>query len=120
MEVSRVVIDQPHNHCIAKPAGAINGWFALHNYESPEEFQLRVGPLILPHTVLKREDVEAAMPEHSVVGFQVRFDLNNYLLYIDENRLVIQVLIPGFDPVSLRFTIKEGVLASCIAAASGV
>lgn len=119
MEVSKVVIDTPHDRCIAKPSGAIIGWLAVHHYEMPE-LQFRVGPIILPHTILKREDVEGAMPEHSVAGFRVRFDLNDYLLYIDDNRLTIQVTLPDFDPLSLRFTIMEGVLASCIAAASGV
>jgi hypothetical protein len=120
MDTSKVVIDDPQTRCLTKPSGAINGWFAIHNYEIPEEFQFRVGPIVLPHAVLKREDVEAALPEYSVVGFQIRFDLNHYLLYIDDNRLTIRLIVPDHYPFAVRFTIKEGVLASCIAAASGV
>lgn len=120
MDASRVVIDEPQNRCITKPSGAISGWFAIHNYEIPEEFQFRVGPIVLPHTVLKREDVETAMPEYGVTGFQIRFDLNNYLHYIDDNRLTIRLILPDYHPFAVRLTIKEGVLVSCIAAASGV
>jgi hypothetical protein len=120
IEVTRVVIDQPQNRCLTKPVGAIKGWFALREKEElPEELQFRVGPIILPHTVMKRPDVESAMPEHIVMGFQVRFDLSNYLLYIHDGRLVIDVTISGYDPFRLQFKIQESAMAVCIEAASG-
>jgi hypothetical protein len=119
MTISKLVIDEPRNRCITKPSGTIKGWLALHNYEIPEDIQFRVGPIILPHTLSKREDVEGAMPEHGVAGFQIRYDLSGYLLYIEDQSLSIKLTLPDFSPLTLRFKIQEGVLASCIAAASG-
>ena len=118
MRVSKVKIDQPKDRRITRASGAINGWFAIHDEVVPEEFEFRVGPILLPHTLLRRPDVEGAMPEHTILGFQVRFDLADYLLYIDNNRLVIQLTMPEYDPFRLQFTIKEGALAECIEGAS--
>lgn len=119
-EVTRVVIDQPQTRCLTTAVGAINGWFALREKEEiPEELEFRVGPIILPHVMLKRPDVEDAMPEHIVVGFQIRFDLSNYLLYIADGRLVIDATIAGYDPFRLQFKIQDSAMAVCIAAASG-
>jgi hypothetical protein len=121
MEVSRIVIDQPQNRRLTKSYGAITGWFALRGQqEVPEEMEFRVGPIILPHVVLKRPDVEGAMPEHTVLGFQVRFDLANYLYHIKDNHLDIQLTMADYDSMRLRFTIQESAMAACIAAASGV
>jgi hypothetical protein len=118
MRVSKVRIDQPHDRCLTKASGVINGWFAIHDEIIPEEFEFRVGPILLPHKVLKRPDVEGAMPDHTIVGFQIWFDLSNYLLYIQDGRLVIEVKMWEYDPFRLQFTIKESALAACIAAAS--
>lgn len=120
MKVSKVIIDQPENRCIAKASGVINGWFAVHDEVFQEEYQFRVGPILLPHKVLKRPDVEEAMPEHTIVGFQIRFDLSNYLYYIDDGKLVIHVTISDYDPVRLQFTVQESALAACVAEASEV
>ena len=121
MEVSKIVIDQPQNRCLTKPSGAINGWFALRGQDDiPEELEFRVGPILLPHRIIKRPDVEGAMPEYRIVGFQIQFDLSNYLLYIQDNRLVIRVTMPEYEPFRLKFTIQESAMAMCIAAASGV
>jgi hypothetical protein len=118
MNVSKLIIDHPGNRRLTKMSGTISGWFAIHRYEIPEEFHFQVGPLVLPHTLARREDVEGAMPEHGVTGFQIRFDLMNYLPYIDDKGLMIELLLPDFDPLPLRFAIEENALASCIAAAS--
>jgi len=118
MRVSKVIIDQPKDRCITKAAGTINGWFAIHDEVVPGAFEFRVGPILLPHTSMKRPDVEGAMPEFTIVGFQIRFDLSDYLLYLGGGKLVIRVTVPEYDPFRLQFTIKESALAACIAAAS--
>jgi hypothetical protein len=119
MDVSKLVIDDPADYRLTKPAGTIRGWFAVHRYEIPEDFQFCVGPLVVPHRLLRRQDVEGAMPEHSVTGFQMRYDLMNYLPYIDEKGLLIRLELPDFDPLPMRFIIEERALANCIAAAAG-
>ena len=96
MEVSKVVIDLPEKRRITKASGVINGWFAVREQQDiPEELAFRVGPIPLPHHILKRPDVEGAMPGHAIVGFQIQFDLSNYLLYIQDSRLVIQAAVSG-------------------------
>lgn len=116
----RVEVDNPDDCCITKPSGVISGWFATADWENPEEFQFRVGPIILPHTHNKRADVEGAMVGHRVAGFQIRFDLIDCLPYIEDNRMVIQLVLLDYQPFPLRFTVKESALASCLAAAGGV
>jgi hypothetical protein len=120
MEISKIVIDQPRDRCITQAVGAINGWFAIHYYEIPEAIEFRVGPIVMPHMLCRRPDVEGSMSEHTVTGFQVRFDLMNYLPYIQESGLLIQVSMHGFHSLPLRFTVKDAALAACIATAGGV
>ena len=115
----RVEVDDPLDRMLKKPMGMITGWFAMAGYEAPDEFEFHVGPISLPHTAVKRPDVQEVIPEYSVGGFQIQFDLSHYLFYIDSNRLVIRLTLPGYDPIAIRFALKEGVLADCIAAASG-
>jgi hypothetical protein len=118
MKVSKVVIDQPYNRRLTRPTGVITGWFAIHDEVIPEEFEFRTGPITLPHTVLRRPDVEGAMPDCTIVGFQIRFDLSNLLLYLQEDRLVVHLTMADYEPVRLQFTFQEGALAEFIAAAS--
>jgi hypothetical protein len=120
MEAIRVVIDEPAGRCLTKPNGTITGWFGIHQYEIPDDFQFRVGPIALPYTLLRREDVEEALPEYGVTGFRIRFDLMNFLPYIDEKGMLIQLTVLDFHPFPLRFSIQESALAICVSAASGV
>jgi len=118
MTVSKIVIDAPQHRTLTKPAGAITGWFAIHDREIPQTIEFRVGPVVLPYRYLTRPDVEGTLPEHNVSGFQVWFDLSDYLLYIEDRRLVINLKIPDHLPLSLQFNITENAMAACIAAAS--
>ena len=116
----RVEIDDPKDRSIQKPAGVIRGWFATRNIDPPDEFHFQVGAVNLPHSVAERVDVQEVMPDCSIVGFDIRYDLMNHLPQIDDNRLDIQLFIPGYDSVRLRFKIKDSALAICVAAAGGV
>jgi hypothetical protein len=117
----RIEIDDPLDRCLEKPAGTIRGWFAAIDLEIPEDFTLHVGVISLPYSVVKREDVEAAMPDYTIGGFETRYDLASYLPYIQEdNYLVIRLTLPGYSPYSLRFKIKDSALATCLEAAGDV
>jgi hypothetical protein len=113
----QVEIDEPLDHWIAKPSGAIGGWFATRGGELPEEFYFRMGPVTLPHAIVRRQDVEEAMPEYRILAFQIPFDLFEYLPYVQDHRLVIQLVVAECSPVSLRFRVRESALASCISRA---
>jgi|ERR1700733_10659681 len=117
----RLEIDHPANRRIAKPVGVIRGWFASSGgIELPETFAFRIGGITLPHMVVTRLDVEAVMPDHTIVGFDIPYELVSYLTYIQDNRLVIHLKLPDYDPVLLRFKVEERALAACLADAGGV
>jgi hypothetical protein len=116
----RVEIDDPHDRSLGKPVGIIRGWFATRDLDFPEEFQFQIGGIILPHDVVRREDVEAAMPDYSIMGFTVEYDLSSYLPYVQDNRLVIHLTLPGYDPYLMRFNVDDSALAICLAEAGGV
>jgi hypothetical protein len=118
MKVSKIRIDHPKNRSLTQASGAIKGWFAIYDEVIPEEFEFRVGSLLLPYTLMRRPDVEEVMPDYTILGFQVRFDLADYLLYIENNRLVIELTMPEYDPFRMQFKIKESALAACIERAS--
>jgi hypothetical protein len=120
MEGLRIEIDDPDDRRIVKPAGVIRGWFAGCGIEMPEAFDFRIDGVLLPSRTVTREDVEEAMPDHTIVAFDIPYDLVNYLPYIEDRRLVIHLKIADYDPVLLRFYIKEEALASCLADAGGV
>ena len=116
----RVEIDDPQNRCIEKTAGAIRGWFATRGQELPESFCFQLCGKTLPHTLENRMDVEAALPGYAIVGFKIEYDLTDYLLYIQNNRLGIQLQVSDYEPYFLRFTVEDSALAVCLAAAGGV
>ena len=116
----RVEIDDPDNSRIRKPAGLIRGWFATAESEFPEEFEFKIGGITLPHHLTRRSDVEAAMPEYNILGFNIAYDLLTLLPYISDNRLALQLILPGYDSLRLRFTVADSALASCLEAASGL
>lgn len=116
--VLRVEIDDPADQLLTGPAGEIRGWFAARDINLPEDYRFRVGMVAVPHREVKREDVESMLPYHAVGGFVLRYDLLNYLPYIDGNKLVMQLILPEYRTRYLRFTISEGALAACLASAS--
>ena len=118
VDVDRIKIDQPPDSCIAEPSSTITGWIAIHGHEISDEFQFRVGPITLLHSVIRRRDVENSMPQHGIAGFQIRLDLIHYLPYIQNNVLVIKMMLLGYHPFRLKFTVKENVLARCISEVS--
>ena len=113
-------IDDPESGRIGKPVGVLRGWLAAHDVEIPEKFSFRLNGVTLPHRVVARSDVEEAMPEDTIVGFEIRYDLASYLPYIEDNRLVIHMRLPGYDPFLLRLKIEEGAMALCLADAGEV
>ena len=116
----RIEIDDPEDRRIVNPAGVIRGWIAGCGIEMPETFEFRIDGVPLPSRVVTREDVEEAMPDHTIVAFDIPYDLVNYLPYIEDRRLVIHLKLDDYDPVHLRFYIKEAALASCLADVGGV
>ena len=46
------------------------------------------------------------------VGFDIPYELASYLTYIQDNRLVIHLKLPDYDPVLLRFKVEERALAA--------
>src|SRR6516164_4051289 len=103
----RVEIDTPEDRILLTPKGTIRGWFATLDTEVPEDFYFEVGAVRLAHETTRREDVEGAMPDYSIVGFNIQYDIGCYLHYITDNRLAVQLVLPDFDPYRLRFTVKE-------------
>jgi hypothetical protein len=116
----RVEIDDPPDHCFRTPAGILRGWLATLDQELPERFLFEVGEITLPHQLVRREDVAEVLQDHTIVGFEIRYDLCGYLPYIERARLVIRLKIPDHDPLLFRFKIPESVLAACLASAGGV
>ena len=117
----RVEIDAPYDLYLEKPAGDIRGWFAADDIEIPKEFSLQAGGITMPHRVVRREDVETAMPDYTIRGFVIPYDLVSYLPYLQEdNYLVIQLTVPGYNPHTLRLKIKDSALAGCLETAGGV
>lgn len=116
----RVEIDDPQSRSIEKPAGIIRGWFATRGADVPDEFRFQVGGIALPHRVVERVDVEAAMPGHAIVGFELRYDLSDFLPQIQSGRFGIRLSPAGYDSVMLRFKVEENALALCLASAGGV
>ncbi len=114
----RLEIDEPKDRRLTASSGLIRGWFAARDIDLPEEFHFEIGKTIVPHRILKREDVEGAMPGHSVMGFGIHYDLSLYLPYIEENGLAIRLILPEYPTRTLRFKITEGALVNCLAAAS--
>lgn len=114
-------VDEPENHVIGKPVGVIRGWFAMRDdVEVPEWFEFRLGGVIVPHSVVDRADVEAVLPDYKIVGFTIAYDLSDYLPDIQNNAMVIQLTLPGYDPKLLRFKVEDKALAICLAIAGGV
>ena len=114
----RVEIDDPEKNWIKKPVGVIRGWFATSDLELPEDFHFRVGGVTLPHTLTQRSDVEGAMPDYNILGFNLPYDLFPFLPDISDNRLVIHLDLPGYDPFHIRFRVDDRALAICLEAAS--
>ncbi len=102
----RVEIDEPVNQQIVKPAGIIRGWFASRD-PLLEKFHFRVGGTTLSHVVTTRVDVEAALPDHFIVGFRLRYDLAFSLPYIQDNRLTLRLTVPGYDMCFVRFRSRK-------------
>jgi hypothetical protein len=118
--VLRVEIDDPADQRIENTEGVIRGWFAARDMEIQETFRFRIDGLKLPHRVVRREDVELAMPGHLIVGFEIPYDLLFYLPYIQNHRLTIEMIAPNYGTSSFRFQIAGTALAMSVAAAGGV
>jgi hypothetical protein len=116
----RVEIDEPENRLIEEDIGFILGWFATRDGEIPETFEFRIGGILVPHRVVDRADVESVLPDYTIVGFLIPYDLSFYLPQIQNNRLLIQLTLPGYNPHILRLGITENALATCVAAACDV
>ena len=114
-------VDEPESRVIGKPVGVIRGWFAMRDdVEVPESFEFRLGGVIVPHGIVQRVDVEAALPDYRIVGFTIPYDLSDYLPEIQNNGMVIQLTLPGYDAMFLRFKVEDKALAICLATAGGV
>src|SRR6185369_14649450 len=111
----RVEIVDPDQSRIRKPVGIIRGWFATSDIEVPAGFEFKVGGITLPHSVAKRSDVETAMPDYNILGFNIPYDLFTFLPYITDNRLLVNLILPEYDSLRLRFTIADSALAICVA-----
>jgi hypothetical protein len=116
----RIEIDHPEKRRISQPSGVIRGWFAALDRELPETFEFRIDGIVLPYKVVRREDVEKAMPDYLIAGFDIPYDLVSYLPYIENRRLMVHLKLPDFAAIALRFKIEESALASCLADAGGV
>ena len=116
----RVEIDDPLTRTIEKAAGELRGWIATSDLELPEVTDFRIGAIVLWHEMVKREDVEEAMPDHTILGFVIRYELATLLPNIQDNRLLIVMTLPGFDPYPLPVKIGEMALALCLETAGGV
>ena len=113
----RVEIDDPTDRLITEPSGIIRGWFGSRDQELPDTFEFRISGTLVPHRVVSRRDVESAMPDHNVVGFDIPYNLSAYLPYIEDSRFTMCLTVPDYDSYPVRFTIKDQALANCLAAA---
>jgi hypothetical protein len=113
----RVEIDEPESRVIGKASGVIRGWFAARDVEIEDKMEFRIGGITVPHRLVERVDVEAALPGYKIVGFLIPYDLSLFLPQIQDNRLMIELLLPDYDPYLLRLGIKESALATCVSAA---
>jgi len=112
-------IDLPPERHIVNLSGRIRGWFTSRNLlQAPETFQFRANGIVVPHREVSREDVEDVLPDSVVIGFEIPYDLATLMPYIEDYTLPLELLVPGYDPVMVRFTIEHMVLAACLAAAS--
>src|SRR5579871_2641735 len=116
----RVEVDDPADRRLIEPTGYIRGWFATVDTEIPEDFHLTIAGSALPYDIVKREDVQAALPGHSVVGFRIPYDLSVCLPHIQDEQLIIDLALPGYDPYRLRFKIENSALAACLESAGEV
>lgn len=116
----RLEIDYPADHLITEPSGLIRGWFGSRDQELPEIFEFRIDTMLVPHRVVSRPDVQGAMPNHEIVGFDIHYNLAAYLPYIEDSRFTMCLTMPDYDPYPVRFTVKDHALAICLAAASAV
>ena len=116
----RVEIDDPADRLITEPSGLIRGWFGSRDQELPETFEFRINGMIVPHRLVSRPDVEGAMPDHHIVGFDIQYNLSAYLPYIEDSRFTMCLTMPDYDSYPVRFKIKDHALAICLAAASAI
>jgi hypothetical protein len=116
----RIEIDDPLSRSIEKPDGFIRGWCASRDLEIPDAFSFQIAGITVPHRVETREDVEGALPGHTIIGFAIPYDLFDYLPDIQDNRLDIRLMLSGYDSHLLRFKVEDRVLAVCLASAGGV
>lgn len=115
----RVEIDDPEHSRILKPAGRIRGWFAASKLiDIPDTFTFRVGTILLPHRIVHRGDVEGALPEYAVTGFEIPYDIAALLPYVRKNQLAIQLTLPDYGTPVLKFHVADCALAICMALAS--
>lgn len=116
----RIEIDDPQSLRITKPVGVLRGWFATRDGELPETCTFRIGGMTLPYQMVRRMDVEELMPEHSVRGFEIPYNLSDYLPYIQDNLLVVRLMLAEYAPFVFRFRIDSSALGCCLASAGGV
>ena len=116
----RLEVDDPPRYYLSKAQGDIRGWFASVDVELPEEFWFEIGNVRIAHRRVLREDVETAMPECNVVAFLIPYDLKKLLPYIDGQSLTIRLILPEYPSRIVKFTIAEGAMANCLAAASEI
>jgi hypothetical protein len=116
----RVEIDAPADRLVTEASGLIRGWFGSLDQKLPDTFEFRISGMVVPHRLVSRLDVQGAMPDHHIVGFDIPYNLSAYLPYIEDNRFTMCLIMPGYEPYPVRFTIKDHALAMCLATAGGV
>ena len=116
----RVEIDDPIDLRIQQPSGILRGWLAARNEELPAAYTFRIGRMTLPHRPAKRLDVEEAMPDYEVCGFEIRYDLSDLLPHIQNQRLTIRLKAAGYEAFLFRFRIDDAAIGNCLSAAGGV
>src|SRR5579871_3253253 len=86
-EAFRLEVDQPEDFSIEKPVCHIRGWYATSEGDSLEILHFRIAGNQIPHIAEDRRDVEEVMPDYTVKGFRIPFDLSFYVQYIVDQRL---------------------------------
>jgi len=114
-------IDTPEDRILRKPVCRLRGWCGSADKTEIAEFELRIGDARVAWRADARPDVADVYPELSITGFTFDLDLSQYLYAVAPDGHLILAAVFGRAPeMKLRFTVAAGVMADCLAAATGI
>lgn len=113
-------IDDPGDRIIRAPFCLIRGWCACGDRSAFGSVQFRIGRGQLRWKPEQRPDVTEAHPDKASVGFRIDFDLKEHLYAVEGGIVTITLMLNGIREMQLEFSVLNGVIGNCLAAAAGV